>query len=166
MTKDVTEEREVTALRILARHPAILARMLPKSSALLGEIIVADRIERLGYRVKATNNNSRQLDLIAVSPKGVRFGLEVKTGMQKRPTWPVGKCPDLESSRIWCFVSAPRKPQELPDFDTAEVFVLTVEEAKGHWLASPYNQTARSHFDIRRHQLPNDTLNAWWKLPL
>ena len=162
---DTTQlECRTKALTILERHPDLLVKVLAKSGPFIGEIIAAERLEKLGYTVMPTNNNSRQLDLRATYPSGEGFGVEVKTGMQKRPTWMVNSCPDVTASKIWCMVAAPRSPQNLPNFNTVQVFVLTAEEERSVWLASPYNQKSDKANDIRRKDVPDSSLEAWWKL--
>lgn len=151
--------------RIARQHPLLLEKILAKSTGAIGEVLVADRLIDLGYKVELTNNNARQCDLIAHSPNGTTFSVEVKTDRQKRPTWFVRIRPDKEGSRIWVFISAPRNPTELPDPSAVEMYVLSVEEVQELWDASDWNKRNPTNGDIRRWQVPDDALNCWTKLP-
>jgi hypothetical protein len=53
----------------------------------------------------------------------------------------------------------------LPDKNDVEIYVLTAAEARDIWLASPWNKENPTNGDIRRHQVPDDALAAWHKLP-
>lgn len=152
-------------IQIAQEHPDILERLLTKSTGAIGEILVADALAKIGYKAEPTNNNSEQFDLMVTSPKGKKFGVEVKSDRDRRPTWFVNKCPDPKFSKIWCFVSAPRKPTNLPKLSDVEIYVLTVNEAKKIWKSSEWNNKHPLNGDIRRHQIPNAALNAWDKLP-
>ena len=152
-------------VEIAGRHPELLRNILVKSTGAIGEILVAEKLNELGYRVEPTNNNARQRDLIATSPNGVRFGVEVKTGATKRPTWWVRLRPDADLSAIWVMIAAPRKMTELPDPDKVEMFVFSTEEIQTIWDASEYNGKNPGNGDIRRWQLPEDSIDAWDKLP-
>ncbi len=153
-------------VEIAQKHRTLLERILAKSTGAIGEILVADKLTELGYRVEPTNNNAEQHDLTAISIDGRTIGIEVKTSRDKRPTWFVGKCPDPAHSKIWCFVSAPREATGLPKPDDVEIYVLTTEEAALIWSASDYNKANPKAADIRRHQIPDDTRDAWRKLNL
>jgi hypothetical protein len=155
----------MSIIEIATKHGDILERLLAKSSGGLGEILVADALTKRGYSVRPTNNNARQSDLFVMSPLGVTFSVEVKTGKDRRPTWWVKKCPDPSVSAIWCFVSAPREATELPDPANVEIFVLTSEEARSIWKASDWNKRHPDNGDIRRWQIPDEALHAWQKLP-
>lgn len=52
--------------------------MLAKSSGPIGELLIAEELVKIGYKVQHKNNNSKQLDLIAISPKGISFSIELK----------------------------------------------------------------------------------------
>ncbi|MGC3938741.1 hypothetical protein ACOTTU_13130 [Roseobacter sp. EG26] len=151
--------------RIARQHPRLLEKILAKSTGAIGEVLVADRLDELGYKVEPTNNNARQCDLMACSPGGASFSIEVKTDRQKRPTWFVRTRPDEEASEFWVFISAPRKPTELPDPIAVEMYVLSVEEVQELWDASDWNKRNPTNGDIRRWQIPDDALNSWTKLP-
>lgn len=152
-------------VELVARHPELFERILAKSTGALGEIMVADQLAMMGYEVQPTNNNDRQSDLIAKSPQGTEFGVEVKADRAKRPTWFVSTRPAIELSLIWVFVSAPRLAIELPAADRVEMFVLTGEETQALWDSSVWNQQNPTRGDMRRWQIPDDALNAWHKLP-
>ncbi len=151
--------------QIARQHPKLLEKILAKSTGAIGEVLVADRLGELGYQVEPTNNNSRQCDLIAHSPNGTSFGVEVKADRQKRPTWFVRTRPDTEISAIWVLISAPREPTGLPDPHQVEMYVLTSHEIRNLWDASDWNKRNPSNGDIRRWQVPNAALNDWSKLP-
>lgn len=151
--------------QMVLKKPELLERLLAKSTGSLGEIIVADAISKLGYKVLPTNNNARQSDLLVTSPNGTEFSVEVKSDRSRRPTWFVKTVPDLNASTIWCLVSAPREATELPDPEIAEIFVLTVEETQTIWLDSEWNKNNPTNGDIRRKDIPDEALNAWSKLP-
>ena len=151
--------------RIARQHPFLLEKILAKSTGAIGEVLVADRLIELGYKVEPTNNNARQCDLIAHRPNGTTFGVEVKADRQKRPTWFVRTRPELDISAIWVLISAPREPTKLPDPDLVEMYVLTSHEIRDLWDASEWNKRNPSNGDIRRWQIPDDALNAWAKLP-
>jgi hypothetical protein len=151
---------------IARQHPKLFENILAKSTGAIGEVLVADRLGELGYKVEPTNNNARQCDMIAHSPNGTAFGVEVKADRQKRPTWFVRTRPDTEISAIWVLISAPRKPVELPDPDRVEMFVLTSQEIRDLWDASDWNKRNPGNGDIRRWQVPDTALNDWSKLPV
>lgn len=150
---------------IALRHPDLLERILAKSTGILGEIIVADELEKLGYTVQPTNNNAKQSDLLVTSPNGEEFSVEVKADRQRRPTWFVRVCPDPTLSQIWCLVSAPRKADGLPDPNDIQIFVLKAEEAATIWQSSEWNQKNPTKGDLRRWQIPDGALFDWDKLP-
>jgi hypothetical protein len=131
----------------------------------LGEILVEDELNTLGYSISPTNNNARQKDIVVTTPKGKHFRVEVKTSRIKRACWPVRVCPDVQASDIWCLVCAPRVPTDLPDKDEVEIFVLTSAEALEIWLRSDWNKQHPTNGDIRRWQVPDSALRAWHKLP-
>ena len=147
------------------RNPALLARVLAKSTSAIGEILVADALAQRGYDVRPTNDNRRQIDLLARRPKGKWFGVEVKTDRARRPTWFVRTCPDKDASTIWVFVSAPRAPTSMPEPADVQFFVLTVEETIDIWESSDWNRRNPTNGDVRRWQITDDALNAWHKLP-
>lgn len=151
--------------RIAQRHPKLLESILAKSTGAIGEVLVANQLIELGYKVEPTNNNTRQCDLVAQSPCGTTFGIEVKTDRQKRPTWFVRTRPDIEASIIWVLISAPRKPTELPDPGAVEMYVLTVQEVQELWDTSDWNKRNPTNGDIRRWQVPDIALDSWNKLP-
>lgn len=151
-------------VEIAQKHRKLLERILAKSTGAIGEILVADKLTELGYRVEPTNNNAEQHDLTAISPDGWSIGIEVKTSRDKRPTWFVSQCPDPAHSQIWCLVSAPREATGLPKPDDVEIYVLTTEEAALIWSASEYNKVNPKAADIRRHQIPDEAQGAWHKI--
>jgi len=155
----------VDIVRIAQQHPKLLESILAKSTGAIGEVLAADKLIELGYGVEPTNNNTRQCDLIAESPHGTRFGVEIKTDRQKRPTWFVRTRPDTEVSKIWILISAPRMPTKLPEPTEVEMYVLTVEEVQAIWDASDWNNRNPTNGDIRRWQVPDNSLNSWEKLP-
>lgn len=152
-------------LEISEHHLPFIAALLAKSTGAIGEILVADALVALGYSVVPLNNNTPQADLHVTSPNGRLFFIEVKTDRARRPTWFVRSIPDVDVSTIWCFVVAPREPCELPDIDSVEIYVLTAKETRDIWLASDWNRAHPDNGDIRRHQIPDESLNAWHKLP-
>ena len=151
---------------LVSRHPKLFERILAKSTGALGEIIVADRLVQMGYQVAPTDNNARQSDLIATSPSGIKFSIEVKADRARRPTWFVRTRPIVELSSIWVFLSAPRNPSELPDPDSVEMYVLTALETQALWDSSDWNKGNPTNGDMRRWQVPDDALHAWHKLPV
>lgn len=151
--------------KIARKHPKLLEKILAKSTGSIGEVLVADRLTELGYSVIPTNNNARQCDLIARSPSGATFGVEVKADRQRRPTWFVRTRPSIDRSAIWVLVSAPRDPTQLPDPEDVEMYVLTSQEIRELWDESEWNKKNPSNGDIRRWQVPDYALNSWEKLP-
>jgi hypothetical protein len=147
------------------KHEQFLERLLAKCGGAVGEILVEDELKAQGYDVEPAKNNARQRDILATSGKGTKFRVEVKTGRQKRPTWLVRTCPDVEACEIWCLVCAPRKPNALPDRKNVEIYVLTSAEARDIWLSSDWNKKNPTNGDIRRNQVPDTALAAWHKLP-
>ncbi|WP_425409625.1 nuclease-related domain-containing protein [Hyphococcus sp.] len=147
------------------RHPKLLESILIKSTGAIGEVLVAEKLASLGYAVEPTNNNARQRDLLVISSNGNRFCVEVKADRSKRPTWFVRTRPDLSCSDFWVFVSAPRDPTDFPSPAQIEMFVLTTQEAQKLWDKSEWNQKHPDKGDIRRWQIPDQSRDAWEKLP-
>ena len=149
-------------------HPDILRKIITKSSGAIGEIIVAQRLESIGFAVQSLNGHHEQRDLI-VSKDNRSINVEVKCVRIKGSVWWVGKRPLTEpdcGSDIWCLVSAPRQADQLPNPDHVEVFVLTATEAAAAWDLSPYKKKSEHGGEIRLKDVPTDAKEAWGKFGL
>ena len=133
--------------RFIVEHPELIARILARSTGFLGEILLADRLTELGYLVRPAAPGAKMSDLLAVSPNGVEFSIEVKSGASKRPTW-YCKRPDPARSAFWVFICMPRELNEFPDLKVVEYLVLTANEARLIWDSNPYNK--KPDLDRRR----------------
>lgn len=153
---------------LLEKYPELEERILLRLSGDLGEIMVAEAISSLpGWNAKAIFTNARQRDVIATSPSGGIYHVEVKTDRTWRSTWFVKSCPDLGRNRIWVLVAGlgdlAKRDMTWKDLD---MFVLTTEEAAALWH-NDFNLAAFEQgkpCDIRRHMVPDEANHAWSKV--
>lgn len=146
----------------ISEHPDLLVSILANSSGAIGELWTARRLRTFGYTVTSTNNNSRQRDLIATSPAGTTFGIEVKTVRGRGAPYLVRECPDPTASSVWVFVHAPREASSIPEDRNVCFFVLTTEEAADVWRQS--NPRPSTAHDIKWRFLRAHA-DRWDKLP-
>lgn len=151
-------------------HPEILRSIIARSSGAIGELFVAQKVEQWGYRVRPASINARQCDLIATSPNGREFGIEVKTVKGSGAPWLVRNCPDESASLCWVFVYAPRTDDGLPNEDDIRYRIIKTQDVAKIW---------RSKFDGKPNKAPDITwrdlganaggpepyLNQWENLP-
>lgn len=161
----MTNEIYMNINDIVNQHSNMIRSILIKSTGAIGEIIVAQKLSEFGYEVNLLNNNSKERDLHVRAPNGKEFYVEVKCGRQVKPTWWVGRRPQVEhGSEIWCLVAAPRQPDSLPNPADIKICVLTAKEAANCSDASPYIDKHTKGGDIRwKHAVEH--LDAWHKLP-
>ena len=145
--------------RLVLEVPDLRKRILEKSTGVIGEFLVSQKIASLGYTVKPASTNRPQSDLLVMSPAGVEFSVEVKSDRSARPTWFARKRPDPKASKFWVLGALILDPAK------TEYFVLTVDEAQAIWDGSEYNRKNPENCDLRRWQIPDEAREAWHKFP-
>lgn len=87
-----------------------------------GQYYIAYELSKRGYVASLTIGNAPEIDILARSPKGTPFSVEVKT-MQKPNVWRVDD--PVENTNYWFFV--------LLNEGDPEVAIMTGEEVKQEW---------------------------------
>jgi hypothetical protein len=124
-----------------------------------GQFYVAYELCRRGYRIALTHGNMPQTDIIATSPKGRSFRIEVKS-MRGKNFWRY-KRRDAEIDLFYVFVLTNEK------INPPRVSVLTSEEVmaeydtyfKAHPNSHQDNQWGTTDTIIRKY------VGQWGKLP-
>ena len=147
----------------------MIERLIARSTGFLGELLVADRLQEMGFQTMPAPPGASQSDILAISPSGREFSIEVKTLGTPRGTFFLGsKVPDPRKSDFWILVNLERQQNELPQSATYHIY--TVDEFVELFNDSPWNQAqmgqSRPSYDIRNHEMEKrPAVNAWSKLP-
>ena len=118
------------------------------SVSLAGEFAVLSKLALLGYDANMTLGNTKNVDILAASPKGKMFRLEVKTARKGSPgkygafegtyKWPitVREKVNKTGSFFYCFVLLEDENSRTRFFIVPSSMVTKyTEQAHKHWLA-------------------------------
>ncbi len=129
------------------------------------QFAVASELCKRGYEVAFTMGNHPSVDIMAFSPGGLQFGIDVK-GLYRRNYWLVGeKTPKVGLFYVFAFV---------PDDAANRFFVLTQDEvnaeiaadtAAGHQRAETKGHVMRDFQTGIRFAVAEKYENAWPTLP-
>jgi len=95
------------------------------------QFYAAAELTRRGYLISLTLGNAPRSDLLAVSPKGTQFKVQVK-GQAVQSSWLVQNVDKREKNLYWIFVYLPKPENESPKF-----FILANREMAKGWRTDP-----------------------------
>lgn len=131
------------------------------------QFFAAAELSRRGYIVAPTLGNARATDLLAQSPRGTKFALEVK-GRQSRGHWAVRRVRHPKHRKLYILVLVPtgqlREPVKPKYFIMTEFEVQTAQRTHRRQLrkrARPYMESFAG-FKGRAADVHED---SWHKLP-
>lgn len=104
---------------------AIMGMRKQEISQWSGQFFVAAELTRRGYRVSFTLGTAPSTDLVAISPKGEQFKVEVKTKRKEGSSGLVRTVPKDSNLYYVLVVSRPKD-----DFPPPKFWVLTSREVK------------------------------------
>ena len=154
----MTPAQKKKALAILEADNGLLESMLKRATGELGELYVRDMLIARGHKVDQLGNNSQECDLIVDG----KFSVEVKS-VRSNSAWFARNRP--ASADFWVLVRLSNDPSDL-EHETAEAWILTLEEVQDCWDRNDYNQNLgrKGVADLRRKQVTKYKSNQWEKM--